>query len=224
MTYIQRIIFTIFVVWVEKAKLMAKPKVTKVAIKKADSKLQVIYGEVYIPDVPDTDGDFMSKEQIIKTAHNFLKIHKGGYVNQEHEIESPDSCVVESFVARDCDDIFVPGSWVVGVHIPDDDTWGLVEKGEINGFSMEGFGFRTQKVVDIDFNEVIKGETVLVEEHTHTFEIQFSETGTFLGGETDYVNGHKHLIKKGTATETAEGHSHAYHFIEVWANVEQIED
>lgn len=188
-------------------------------IKKVESKQQIIYGEVYVPDVIDTDGDFMTAFEIQKTAHNFMKTQGNGYINIEHSNLSADSAVVESFVARPEDGLFIPGSWVVGVHIPCEDTWALVEKGEINAFSMEATGLREPVVIDVELTEVVKGETVIVEGHSHCFEVLFDGV-VFQGGHTGISeDGHCHNIIKGTATETVNDHSHAFRCIEVWANV-----
>ncbi len=34
------------------------------------------------------------------------------------------------------------GTWMIGVHLPDDELWGLVKGGEFTGFSIGGRGMR----------------------------------------------------------------------------------
>ena len=43
-----------------------------VEFKKSDAKQQIVFGEVYVPDRRDTDGNFMTAETIEKMAHDFL--------------------------------------------------------------------------------------------------------------------------------------------------------
>ena len=43
-----------------------------VAFKKSDAKKQIVFGEVYVPDRKDTDGNFMTAETIEDMAHDFL--------------------------------------------------------------------------------------------------------------------------------------------------------
>ena len=44
----------------------------------------------------------------------------------------PNGCrVVEAFIARDDDRVFIPGSWVIGVKVPDPALWRMVKSGEL---------------------------------------------------------------------------------------------
>jgi hypothetical protein len=105
----------------------------------------------------------------------------------------------------------------LGVHVPDKRVWSKVRQGDINGFSMYGSGRR--EPVDIEFDipddGVVKGETFGTD-HTHEYKITFDKNGVFMGGETNEVNGHSHLIVKGTATERAglDKHNHRFSFVE----------
>ena len=111
-----------------------------VAFKKSDSKKQIVFGEVYVPNVKDTDGNFMTAETIEKMAHNFLEDSKNSQISKSHDGNADKGCVVESFIAREGDPDFAVGSWVVGVHVPDTEIWKQIEKGELTGFSIEGTG------------------------------------------------------------------------------------
>ena len=43
------------------------------AISKLDHELQVVYGEVYAPGFPDSQGDFMTRETIREMAFEFMR-------------------------------------------------------------------------------------------------------------------------------------------------------
>ena len=70
-----------------------------VAFKKSDNKKQIVFGEVYVPDVKDTDGNFMTAETIEKMAHNFLANKKNTEISKNHDGNSNKGCVVESFTS-----------------------------------------------------------------------------------------------------------------------------
>ena len=199
---------------------MNSPTETRVTIKKLDAKKQIAYGEVYVPYVPDSQGDFMTPEEIERVAHNFLKKGDMTAIDTEHNLLRNGSAVVESFVARANDPDFASGAWVLGVHIPDKSHWAKAERGEIGGFSMYGTGRRQQRVVEIEIPDdgVLFGKTAATSgngAHEHMYALDFDDKGNFLGGETDEVNGHKHLIKKGTVTEAGpDGHRHRFSFVE----------
>lgn len=186
-----------------------------VNIKKTDDDKQIAYGEVYIPMIPDSQGDFMTGEEIEKMAHEFMKDGLLRGVDTEHDLADNGSVVVESFIVRKNDPDFVEGSWVAAVWVPDE-IWPLVKSGELGGFSMYGKGERipTYITIEVPDDGIVKGETDEMEDHTHIFALRFDEAGTFLGGETNQVDGHFHKITKGTVTEDAEDHRHRFSFVE----------
>ena len=111
-----------------------------IEFKKSDTKKQIVFGEVYKPNVKDTDGNFMAAETIEKMAHDFLANKKNSQISKSHDGNNDKGVVVESFIVRKGDPDFVEGSWVVGVHVPDAKIWEQIEKGELTGFSIEGTG------------------------------------------------------------------------------------
>ena len=111
-----------------------------VEFKKSNATKQIVYGEVYVPNRKDTDGNFMTAETIEKMAHDFLANKKNSQISKAHDGNTDKGVVVESFIARENDPDFVSGSWVVGVHVPDTEIWKQIEKGELTGFSIEGTG------------------------------------------------------------------------------------
>ena len=183
---------------------------------KFDDEKQIVYAEVYAPGVIDSQGDFMTGEEIERMAWRFMANGRVTKVDTEHDLIDNGSIVIESFIARPNDPDFIDGSWVVGVHIPDAENWGKVKKGELNGFSMYGAAVRKDRILEIEIPDdgIIKGDTSATEDHTHEYFVRFNEHGEFLGGATDTVNGHSHKILKGTATDDAAGHSHRFSYME----------
>lgn len=187
-----------------------------VAIKKTDAELQIVWGEVYAPGFPDSQGDFMTPETIRDMAYGFMQKGDLTAIDTNHSREKNGSYIVESFIAREDDPTFIPGSWVLGVRVPDNDTWDLVKSGELNGFSIDGFGVRVDTTIEIDMPETLTGKTDLAADgHDHLFYVKFDEDGNFLGGHTSSgPDGHVHLIKRGTCTEDQNGHNHRFSFVE----------
>jgi len=181
---------------------------------KSDDELQIVYGEVYAPDVPDSDGDFMTTETIRKAAHNFLKNQRTHQVDKQHDNDITGAYVVESFIARKDDPVFIDGSWVVGVHVPDVVLWNSIKKGELNGFTLEATAKGVDATLSLDIPPELTGLTNNVEGHTHTFYVSFNSEGVFLGGHTSDDEGHYHTITSGTQTNTAANHAHLFSFVE----------
>jgi hypothetical protein len=191
---------------------------------KFDEELQLVYAEVYSPGRPDSQGHFMGRATIRKMAHSFLAKMRTKQVNLEHGDENVDAVVVESFIASDNDPVFIPHSWVAGVHIADPALWEGVKSGEINGFSLEGVGIKETKVLEISVPE----ELLMTTEpgpngHAHTATLHFDEDGNMAEGRTNTgQDGHWHLIRRGTITEPAMGlqgpldddHTHRFSFME----------
>lgn len=107
--------------------------------KKAAAK-QLVFGEVYVPNEKDTDGNWMTADTIEKMAHAFLHEARMQQIDRNHTGARDKGEVVESFIARKGDPDFTEGAWVVGVHVTDNDVWEQIEKGELTGFSIEGTG------------------------------------------------------------------------------------
>jgi len=191
-------------------------------ISKTEQDQQLVWAEVYAPNIPDAHGHYMSAEAIQKMAYQFMQ--KGALTNidVEHNCVPSGAYVVESFIARENDPDFIPGSWVLGVHVPDN-LWEQVKKGEINGFSFMGMGQLADTPVEMEVLDLIKGETTESDGHTHEFMVRYDESGNFLGGvTTPGPDGHSHLIKGGTRTEVVNGHSHRFSFVEGVISLEAV--
>lgn len=181
----------------------------------------MIWMEVYVPMVPDSQGDFMTAPEIEATAYNFMRGQRVYNVDTEHNLQKNDSVVIESFIARKGDTDFIPGSWVVGMHVADPQVWDSVEKGEINAISMYGAGERDKAMIEIEIPDdgILKGDTHEFESHKHQFFVQFDDAGKVVKGWTDEIDGHQHSIRGGTVTESAAGHAHRFSISDALAGV-----
>lgn len=118
-----------------------------IPIIKAATHKQIVYGVVLAPHEVDTQGDFMTPEDIEKAAHYFIT--QSRVIGSEHG-RPIEAGVVESYIAPadmqfngplgPCE--IAKGSWVLGVKINDADEWAKVLNGDYTGFSVGGFGSR----------------------------------------------------------------------------------
>ena len=172
---------------------------------------RMCWAEVYAPMRPDSGGDYMTREDIQKAAYKFMKHQRLDQVDSQHNNELvKGATIVESFIARKGDPIFIEGSWVVGMHIDNAEMWDRIKKGEINGFSLEAMATTSTGEVEMEIPPVVSGMTSKSDQHTHQFFVTYNEQGTFLGGRTSIDEGHSHVIKDGTITETERGHNHRF--------------
>jgi len=107
---------------------------------KADDEKQVVYGIVYEPEVEDTDGNWATAEEIEKAAYYFMENHQTlGHEHIEDEVIE-NAHVVESWLAPKDMELYgqdvKKGTWLVGVHVNDDERWNMVKSGDYNGFSI----------------------------------------------------------------------------------------
>lgn len=180
-----------------------------VRIKKINQEKQIVYGEVYAPNVLDTYGDFMTAEDIEVMAHRFMKLaNLEDTIDTNHDENPNGSYPVESFIARDDDPDYTPGAWVLGVKIEDESIWGEIKKGNLNGYSFQALVRKLAVVVNIDMSPDVVGETEEADGHVHLFWVEFDDEGRVRRGRTSEDDGHSHEIKYGTATEKASGHAH----------------
>jgi hypothetical protein len=186
---------------------------------KLDKAEQIVMGVVYAPGLPDSHGDFMSAEEIKKACHDFMKRGDMLAVDIMHDNIRYGCEIVECFIVRAGDPDFpIEGSWVTAVHCPDP-IWERVEKGELNGFSMEAIAFREEVEIEIDFPPMVKGTTSKDDDHEHEFEIMFDEDGAFIGGKTSIAvdsqgRSHYHAIRKGVMTDDAPHGHHTFAYID----------
>ena len=192
-------------------------------IRKRDDDKQIVWGEVYIPGLPDSQGDFMTIEEVEKAAYLFMANQRLDQIDRMHDGDCvvPEALVVESFIARKGDPTFIESAWVIGVHIRNPEVWDAIKRGELNGFSLEGKAQRTEKSFELNLPEEITGRTAPpTNEHDHEFSVRFGDQGQFLGGETSTDPDptaqpgeiHAHGIQKGTVTESSGANPHVHRY------------
>lgn len=121
-------------------------------ILKADADSHFVTGIVYEPMVEDTQGNYMTEEEITKAAYWFAK--NGNQVDLQHCFKKCDGAeVVESYVAK-CDmeiegETIKKGTWLMTMEITDADVWDSIQKGDITGFSMGGVGVYSEEDVEL---------------------------------------------------------------------------
>ena len=121
-------------------------------ILKMDADSHFVTGIVYEPMVEDSQGEYMTEDEITKAAYWFAK--NSNQVDIQHCFKKCDgAAVVESYVAK-CDmeiegEAIKKGTWLMTVEITDSDVWSSIEKGEITGFSMGGFGTHSSEDVEL---------------------------------------------------------------------------
>lgn len=184
-------------------------------LKKSDD-LRIVWGEVYVPGFPDSQGEFMTTEEVRKMAHRFAMVEKLGQVDVMHDNKAYKAHVVETFIARKGDLDFVEGSWVAGVFIEDPELWKRIKGGELNGFSLEGLALRADEKSEIGATvpNTVTCKTLKNDPsgHQHKIRLSFDNDGNITGGETDWVDGHRHMIKRGTVTEQGGDPAHVHKF------------
>jgi hypothetical protein len=119
-----------------------------VPILKVDDEKRIVTGVVYEPDILDAHGEFMTADEIEKSAHQFLKDFRN--IDKQHDFVASETEVVESWITKEDGKLgeqeVKKGTWLLSVHVPDDDTWGEIKKGELTGFSMGGVGERVEHI------------------------------------------------------------------------------
>ena len=122
-------------------------------IVRKDAEYHYVTGIVYEPMAEDTDGNFMTEEEITKAAYYFAK--NGDKVDLQHSFEPLDgAAVVENWVAKADFEIdgekVQKGTWLMTVEVPAGEVWDGIAKGDISGFSMGGVGNYSEEDVELD--------------------------------------------------------------------------
>lgn len=119
-----------------------------VVVKSVDEQ-RLVYGVVQQPDIPDVQGDTISADELRDAAHFWLREGGDLWIQHGQKAKHADAGparskahVVESYLAPadfDLDGEAVKsGTWLMTVHIPDDDAWADVKAGKLVGFSPRG--------------------------------------------------------------------------------------
>lgn len=182
--------------------------IIEVAFKAADTDKQIVYGEVYVPNVVDSHGEMMLPVDVELMAHRFMAEMKNDRIDVMHDNKCIEARVVESFVARKGDPDYHEGSWVLATYIEDKEIWKKIKRGELNGYSIETYVRKVEAVVDFSYYPHVWGLSEKVDGHNHYFFIQLDEDGNICCGRTSVEKGHSHEIALATATEMAKKHAH----------------
>ena len=117
-----------------------------VPINKIDSGKHIIKGVVYKPNEKDTQGDWMTEEDIEIMAYLFMKRSSMNSVDTSHTYKYVPAYVCESYLAQESDpDGFPKGSWIVCIKIEDETIWTGIENGDYAGLSMGGLAVSTDE-------------------------------------------------------------------------------
>ena len=121
-------------------------------ILKADNESHYVTGIVYEPLTEDTDGEFMTAEEIRKAAYYYVKNFEK--VDIQHSNNPEKNCsVVESWIAKADFSLggqdVKEGTWLMTVEVNDDALWEKIQKGEITGFSMGGICMSSEEETDL---------------------------------------------------------------------------
>ncbi len=193
-------------------------KVEVVTKRRSDSDFErVVFGEVLVPMTINVFGDISTKEMVRDCAYEFAR--QGYGLDIEHDnvdVKGQKYYVVESFIARADDPDFIPGSWVIGIKIIDDEVWQGVLDGKLNGFSFEAEMFYTE----VEFEDPGVRTVIGVTEpdpfdgHTHAYTVVVDSNNRVISGGTGVTNAHYHPISVHTVTGVGLGHTHRYQLVE----------
>jgi hypothetical protein len=182
-----------------------------VHIKSVDGEKRLVTGEVYAPFRLDTYGEYMLPDDIEVMAHRFMLLHLAQTIDTQHDNAPNGSYPVESYIARDGDPDYAPGTWVMTVKVPDDRVWSKVKAGEINGFSFEAMVVPVETEVEYLVMRDHVGSVEVAEDHTHAYFVQMDSEGQVVGGYTSPgPDGHVHKIKRASLTEKTDNHTHRF--------------
>jgi hypothetical protein len=112
-------------------------------IAKADTERRLVTGMVLVPETVDAQGDIISAEAIELAAHDFLaRYNRETELGVQHNSFNGQAELVESFLAPISYPLegrtILQGTWMITVHVTDDETWEKVKTGAIAGFSIGG--------------------------------------------------------------------------------------
>jgi hypothetical protein len=119
------------------------PKDLGLRVCKADTTTEERYvlGIVLEPDTVDSQGDIYTAETIRQSAYLFMEEY--GNIGLQHSgIINDKVKILESWIQREDTEIggqkVKAGTWMLAVHVLDDELWAAVKDGRITGFSIGG--------------------------------------------------------------------------------------
>ena len=192
-----------------------QPATPTFAFKKADTELQVVWGEVFAPGFPDSQGDFMTADEIRQMMFRFMKADRLKKIDVRHSCAESGAHVVECFQAREGDPRLHPRQLGSGRLVPER-YLGRGEEGRAERLLPRRHRHPgRQHDRDRHARRAGRRDRGIANDHFHSFVVKYDADGTYLGGVTGPApDGHFHKIIKGAATEMTEGHNHRFSFVE----------
>jgi len=121
-------------------------KAWEVSLIKSDTK-HLVYGVVLAPNETDSQNDTIDEAEIEHAAHGFMRKSQTMDLNHDSILPQDHARPVESYLAPvdfEIDgEMIKKGSWVMVTYIPDDEIWKQIEGGDIQAYSIRGWGKRT---------------------------------------------------------------------------------
>ena len=131
-------------------------KEQKMTFAEVDKERRVLLGPALVPDKPIYRRDeatgqeynvVFSKDTVRKASELFFINGYQSNTTEEHEIELNSNTVVESWIKEDeVNDKSVKfgleapiGTWFISLKVDDDDVYQKAKRGELRGFSIEGY-------------------------------------------------------------------------------------
>lgn len=176
---------------------------------KRDDAERIVSAEVLIPEILNSYGDYHTKKSVKDFAYGFMR--SGFKIDVNHDNKPVKAHVVESFIANDSDPTFIPGSWVVTMHIPDDVVWDKIVRNELTGYSYEALVQVLPVSTEVNYAKIISGTTNISEDHSHDF-IIIVDRNTISGG-TSAFESHTHNINRFCFTDNSLDHCHLFNHV-----------
>ena len=195
-------------------------------IRKTNLEKRRFWAEAYIPGVIDSDGDMITEEDVAEMAYDFMRKKRQDAISLEHGLSKTGCYVIESFIARGDDSVFIPGSWVLGVQVTSDELWKKVKSNEINGLSIEISRAEIKRArAEVQMGDKVEGITGTTQGHSHAFVVDLSKMPHSLSGFTGPgPDGHTHKITRGMLTDKgANGHAHTFSIMDYTNRVVGLE-
>lgn len=176
---------------------------------------RLVTGQVYAPDTLDSHGHFMTKSELRNVAHKFLMDGLLTSIDVQHDNQTINASIVESFIARKGDPEFEEGAWVATTKIDDPAVWQAVKDGVINGYSFEILTYRDDVDVEFEYQTWYYGFTDPNphDKHDHPFMVRLDENGEIIWGATGVGSDGSpaHPISKSNLTDMVDQHTHRIH-------------
>ncbi len=130
----------------------------EVGIIKIDKVKKQVYAYALVPDKEDLQGDVCTKEDVEFAKNSFFKNlstrnQKGSGIGGQHQVFEGIGYPIGGDIDIDGSygkmigipaDKCIPGGWLLGIQVTDEEVWKKVESGEITGVSIGCIGERTE--------------------------------------------------------------------------------